>query len=159
MTGFFSQVGETVQALHRSSRSDLFFEGKVVATKLNKAVVAFSDGRVRGQQHSFSAQDLNIISKEKLTSEHLLQLSQKKRPLQVDTAREAVQFNAGNFVVIDGANEKSWVAQLMESFVGKISTEVSLSFVAPELNCSLCLVSENSADSRSLKFTPACDKR
>jgi len=119
------QVGDTVLALHRKDRSDLFFDGEVVTKKPdNKVVLSFSLGRAKGQKWTIDLEDLHQISRKKLGAEELLKLCKRRQPLEVDQGRVPLELHAGNFVVIDGPKNQTWVAQLMESFVGKISTEV-----------------------------------
>jgi hypothetical protein len=123
---FPPQVGDTVLALHRKDRSDLFFDGEVVTKKPdnNKVVLSFSLGRAKGQKCTIDLEDLHQISRKKLGVEELLKLCKRRQPLQVDQSRVPLELHAGNFVVIDGPKNQTWVAQLMESFVGKISNEV-----------------------------------
>eukprot|EP00960_Hanusia_phi_P073169 767954-Hanusia_phi.AAC.2 len=119
------KVGSTVLALHRSTRSDLFFEGVVKeVTCEDFCRIQFSDGRVKGQIHKVSLDDVNKISTESLPSSFLKGLCKTNESVRLQTKSQVVDFSEGDFVLIEGPDEVCWVAQLMEPYRGKLSDEI-----------------------------------
>mmetsp|Transcript_1900 Transcript_1900/g.3910 ORF Transcript_1900/g.3910 Transcript_1900/m.3910 type:complete len:1012 (-) Transcript_1900:1136-4171(-) len=118
-------VGSTVLALHRSQRSDLFFEG-VVKDLCNGSHcrIQFTEGRVRGQHCKVPLDDVNRICSRKLSPHLLRSWCTSQKPVRTPANIEVVEFKKGEFVLIEGPDEGFWVAQLMEPYTGRISEEV-----------------------------------
>lgn len=119
------QVGSTVLALHRSQRSDLFFEGLVKElSNGSHCRIQFTEGRVRGQTIKVPLDDVNRICTRKLSLQVLKSWCTSSKPARAASSVQIVEFKKGEFVLIEGPDEGFWVAQLMEPYTGRISEEV-----------------------------------
>mmetsp|Transcript_40239 Transcript_40239/g.61845 ORF Transcript_40239/g.61845 Transcript_40239/m.61845 type:complete len:838 (-) Transcript_40239:171-2684(-) len=118
-------VGSTVLALHRSQRSDLFFEGLVKElSNGSHCRIQFTEGRVRGQTIKVPLDDVNRICTRKLSLQVLKSWCTSSKPARAASSVQIVEFKKGEFVLIEGPDEGFWVAQLMEPYTGRISEEV-----------------------------------
>mmetsp|Transcript_15924 Transcript_15924/g.32693 ORF Transcript_15924/g.32693 Transcript_15924/m.32693 type:complete len:849 (-) Transcript_15924:458-3004(-) len=119
-------VGSTVLALHRSQRSDLFFEGVVKdLCEGTHCRIQFTEGRVRGQSIKVPLDDVNRICTRKLSLQVLKSWCKNtKLGRSPSAAPQVVHFEEGEFVLIEGPDDGLWVAELMESYTGRISEEV-----------------------------------
>ncbi|KAJ1490695.1 hypothetical protein T484DRAFT_1776534 [Baffinella frigidus] len=120
-------VGTTVLAMHRSARSDLFFEG-VVAEKCaqsNMCHILFSEGRARGLKERVPLKDINEISRAKIDVGQLSGWCSNKKPARITLEEdELIDCKVGEFVLIEGPEDSTWAAQLLEPYSGKVSDEV-----------------------------------
>lgn len=88
--------------------------------------MTFSEGRLKGQRLGFRVEDINTISRTQIETEKLVQMSKHKVAVRDDSAGKVVNFQAGNFVVLDTPSRKVWVAQLLEPYAGRVSDEVRI---------------------------------
>lgn len=109
--------------MHRSARSDLFFEG-VVAEKCaqsNMCHILFSEGRARGLKERVPLKDINEISRAKIDVGQLSGWCSNKKPARITLEEdELIDCKVGEFVLIEGPEDSTWAAQLLEPYSGKV---------------------------------------
>jgi hypothetical protein len=127
--------------MHRSARSDLFFEG-VVAEKCaqsNMCHILFSEGRARGLKERVPLKDINEISRAKIDVGQLSGWCSNKQPQRVasDTSGDLmIDCKVGEFVLIEGPEDSTWAAQLLEPYSGKVLRPRLLQISCPDCDLS-----------------------
>jgi len=112
--------------MHRSTRSDLFFEGKVAekCSTSNVCHIIFNEGRARGLKERVTLKDINEICKTKIDIAQLNAWCSNAPPSRALPQDTVIECKAGEFVLIEGPEESTWTAQLLEAYSGKVSDEV-----------------------------------